>query len=349
MTKKQRIEAFTRLGAYLLSTDPHLQEVLETAASRNPWFTLPNVQHAVKAIAANLSEAQLGDWLAPYPFDGDTNQTVGLILAGNIPLVGFHDILSALCAGYRIQVKLAAADQQLTTHLLEQLQAIEPRFRDRIQLTERLKDFDAVIATGSDNSARYFEYYFGKVPHIIRKNRNSAAVLTGNETADELQRLGHDIFDFFGLGCRNVSKLFLPKGYDIALFFEGIAVFSGVIDHHKYRNNYDYNKSIYLINGDPHYDNGFLLVKRDARTASPLAVLYEEEYETTAELHTRLSALAPQLQCIVTGGTLPVPTPVFDFGRSQQPELNDYADGVNTLDFLAAHRGYPGGEHSAKR
>lgn len=340
MTKQQRIEAFAQLGVYLLSEDPRLQAILEAEASHNPWFTLANIQKAIDALARNLVPQKLEAWLAPYPFDSNTNKTVGLVLAGNIPLVGFHDILSALCAGYRIQLKPSSSDHQLTRHLLQHLQVIEPRFSNKIAVVDRLKDFDVVIATGSDNSARYFEYYFGKVPHIIRKNRNSAAVLTGQESAADLERLGHDIFDFFGLGCRNVSKLFLPKGYDIALFFEGIAPFAEISNHHKYRNNYDYNKSIYLINGDPHYDNGFLLVKRDTRTASPLAVLYEEEYQTTAALTERLSALAPQLQCIVANQHLPVSTPVFDFGLSQQPELNDYADGVNTLDFLAAHGGF---------
>lgn len=338
MTKQQRIEAFTKLGTYLLSDDPDLHDILKTSTYQNPWFTLPNVQQAVGTLAANLSRQKLEDWLAPYFFDGDAQKTVGLVLAGNIPLVGFHDILCTLCAGYRAQIKLSAADSVLTTHILRQLEAIEPGFSEKVELTDRLTNFDLVIATGNDNSARYFTYYFGQKPHIIRKNRNSAAVLTGNERAVDFQRLGHDIFDYFGLGCRNVSKLFLPKGYDIARFFEGIASFSEVMDHHKYRNNYDYNKSIYLINGDPHYDNGFLLVKRDQRTASPLAVLYEEEYGTATDLYARLSELAPQLQCIVAGEQLPVPTPVFDFGQSQQPALDDYADGVNTLDFLARHR-----------
>lgn len=335
MTKQQRIEAFAKLGTYLLSDDAKLREALNTSTYHNPWFTLPNVEKAVSALAHNLSQQKLGNWLTPYSFDGEPNKTVGLVLAGNIPLVGFHDILCVLCAGYRAQIKLSASDTHLTTHILRQLQDIEPNFGKQIQLTERLTEFDAVIATGSDNSARYFEYYFGQKPRIIRKNRNSAAVLTGREQAADFQKLGHDIFDYFGLGCRNVSKLFLPKGYNIAEFFEGIASYSAVMDHHKYQNNYDYNKSIYLINGDQHYDNGFLLVKRDARTASPLAVLYEEEYATTADLSARLSELAPQLQCIVANEDLPVPTPVFRFGQSQQPELDDYADGINTLEFLA--------------
>ena len=338
MTKKQRIEAFVRLGEYLLAETARLQEIMAAEVHHNPWFTLPNVQLAVRALANNLSAHKLTSWLAPYPFDGDTEKTVGLVLAGNIPLVGFHDILCALCAGYGVQLKLSSADYQLTKHLLEQLVVIEPEFGDKIAIVDRLKDFDVVIATGSDNSARYFEYYFGNVPHIIRKNRNSAAILTGNESAEDLQRLGHDIFDFFGLGCRNVSKLFVPEHYDIAHFFEGIASFGDIVNHHKYLNNYDYNKSIYLINGDSHYDNGFLLVKRDTRTASPLAVLYEEEYASEDALIERITTSSFDLQCIVSGKKFNVPTPVFDFGLAQHPALDDYADGVNTLDFLAEHR-----------
>ena len=286
-------------------------------------------------MASNLTADKLGSWLETYPFDKETDKTVGLVLAGNIPLVGFHDILCVLTAGFNVQIKLASDDQKLTPHLLDKLQEIESRFAHKVTFTERLKDFDLVIATGSNNSARYFEYYFGNKPHIIRKNRNSAAVLTGKESKEELQQLGNDVFDYFGLGCRNVSKLFTPAGYDIAVFFEGIASFSDTINHHKYCNNYDYNKSIYLINGNKHYDNGFLLLKHDERTASPLAVLYHETYESIEPLTNQLATLAPELQCVVSHEKLSIPTPVVGFGQSQQPALDDYADGVNTLDFLA--------------
>ena len=292
----------------------------------------------MKANALNLSEDRLENWLDPYPFDDETDKTVGLVLAGNIPLVGFHDILCVLCAGFNVQVKPSADDATLTAHLLAKLQDINPAFASKIRITERLKDFDLVIATGNDNSARYFTYYFGNKPHIIRKNRNSAAVLTGKENTKDLQQLGNDVFDYFGLGCRSVSKLFVPQGYDISAFFEGIASFYDVINHHKYANNYDYNKSIYLINGNPHYDNGFLLVKPDERMASPLGVLYLEEYQNADALIERLTALAHQLQCVVSSDRLTIATPQVDFGQSQQPALDDYADGLNTLDFLAKHR-----------
>lgn len=338
LTKKQRINAFVALGDYLRAEDGSLHGLVLSAAHHNPWFTAPNVRKALNSIALNLSESKLNEWLAPYPFDMEIDRTVGLVLAGNVPLVGFHDILCALCAGFSIQVKPSANDALLTKYLLDSLQLIEPRFTKKIALVEQLKGFDLVIATGSDNSARYFTYYFGNKPHIIRKNRNSIAVLTGNESKEECHNLGADVFDYFGLGCRNVSKLFVPEGYEISAFFEGITVFSDIINHYKYANNYDYNKSIYLINGDTHYDNGFLLVKPDERIASPLATLYLEVYGDRDGLTNRLTALAPQLQCVVAAEELPIPTPVVGFGDSQQPALNDYADGVNTLDFLAQHR-----------
>ena len=338
MTQKQRIEAFCLLADYLRSDAVQLEETIANAYHHNPWFTPQYSRRSLQAIASNLTPRKLTDWLTPYSFDDETNQTVGLVLAGNIPLVGFHDILCVLCAGFHAQIKLASADSILTAHVLAKLQEIASDFSNKITITERLADFDLVIATGSDNSSRYFSYYFGSKPHIIRKNRNSVAVLTGAERVDELHRLGNDIFDYFGLGCRSVSKLFVPRGYDLSVFFEGITAYASAANHHKYNNNYDYNKSIYLINGDEHYDNGFLLIKPDERNASPLGVLYFETYDSERDLLSRLDFLAPQLQCVVCQHTLATTVPVVPFGKSQQPELDDYADGVNTLDFLAAHR-----------
>lgn len=326
------------MGEYLVSDDSRLQQIIESAHQNNPWFTPENTRRAITAIAANLSNDRLEDWLAPYPFEQEVNKTVGLVLAGNIPLVGFHDILCALCAGFQIQIKNASADPVLTPHLLVKLQEINPDFSAKLSMTDQLRDFDLVIATGSDNSSRYFTYYFGRKPHIIRKNRNSVAILTEKENAEDIHMLGKDIFDYFGLGCRSVSKLFVPEGYDLSAFFDGIAAFSDIINHHKYANNYDYNKSIYLINGDPHFDNGFLILKPDERNASPLGVLYLEEYPSKENLVNRLNGLAPKLQCVVSKEPLPIVTPVVGFGQSQQPALDDYADGVNTLDFLATHR-----------
>ena len=263
-----------------------------------------------------------------------TNLKVGLILAGNIPLVGFLDILCALASGHIALIKLSSQEQKLIPYILKKLVEIEPGFDNQIQYIERLTDFDAVIATGSTNTSRYFEYYFSHVPHIIRKNRNSIAVLTGNETTDQLKALGHDIFDYYGLGCRNVSKLYVPADYNFSPFFEAIEEFKDIADHHKYNNNYDYNKSIFLVNLDKHLDNGFLLLKKDERLASPLAVLYYEEYRDLISVKQNLAEKDDQIQCIVAEVPLLQLSNAVGFGKTQQPKLWDYADGVNTMRFL---------------
>lgn len=336
MTKEQRIKAFAELGRQLQKAPEYLAETIAQAAFKNPWYTASNVEQAISAIARNLQEDKLTTWLSPYP-DLTSDKTVGLVLAGNIPLVGFHDLLCVLIAGFKAHIKVSSDDANLTPALLRLLVDIEPRFADRFAIVERLRDFDLVIATGSDNSSRYFEYYFGKKPHIIRKNRNSIAVLSGEESSDDLAKLGHDIFDYFGLGCRSVSKILVPKGYDVAHLFEGIEHFTQIGDHFKYHNNYDYNKSIYLINKDRHFDNGFLLLKEDQRIASPLAVLFFQEYDNVQQVEELLNTASQQIQCITTGIPLKTIIPTFGFGESQCPMLDDYADGVNTLDFLFAN------------
>lgn len=339
MTIEQGIEAFGLLGANL--RDPDNKEILaiiEEAGRHNPWFTTDNVTRSVEALANLLQPDKLRSWLAPYHFSGSVEKTVGLVFAGNLPLVGFHDLLAVLCAGFKAQVKLSSNDQVLNRFLIHQLTEIQPEFAKRINIVERLQDFDLVIATGSDNTARYFDYYFGKFPHIIRKNRNGVAILNGEETAEQLHALGHDIFSYFGLGCRNVSKLYLPENYDVATFFEGIADHTGVFEHFKYANNYDFNKSIYLINGDPHYDNGFLLLRPSPLLASPLAVLYYEHYRTMDELKEKLEGEKQGIQCVVGQINTEINgLSTVDFGQSQYPDLTDYADGVDTLAFLAQH------------
>ncbi len=342
MTIEQRIAAFSALGDSLRTPDHRLETEINEAQAYNPWYTPENVRNAITAIGNNLSEQALASWIAPYRhyFAEDSGQTAGLILAGNIPLVGFHDILCVLIAGCHVQIKTASDDKKLTPFILRLLQEIEPRFSAKIHLTEKLQHFDVVIATGSNNSSRYFDYYFRNVPHIIRKNRNSIALLDGSESDEDLQKLGHDIFDYYGLGCRSVSKLYVPENYDFARFFEGIQSFETIGHHYKYHNNYDYNKSIYLINGDPHLDNGFLLVKEDKGLSSPLAVVHYEYYDDATALRQEIRALTPQLQCAVTRRDAPDTAedlPLVPFGKSQQPALDDYADGINTLAFLASY------------
>lgn len=332
LTSKQRIKAFIQLGHILQKPDEQLTQLIASAKQYNAWFTPESTEKAVSAIADMLHEQALNQWLNDAKTENNKNFTIGLILAGNIPLVGFHDILCVLASGNKALIKLSSQDKLLTPYILNKLVEIEPAFAQQYEFIERLKDFDAVIATGSNNTSRYFDYYFSKVPTIIRKNRNSLAVLNGKESREELHALGHDIFDYFGLGCRNVSKVFVPKGYKFDTFFESIEDFKSIADHHKYTNNYDYNKSIFLVNMDKHLDNGFLLVKEDERLASPLAVLYYEEYADIAELDKKLLAQEDQIQCIISNEHLSMKRVAF--GESQCPALWDYADGVDTMGFL---------------
>ena len=334
MTQKQRIDAFVALGKLLASDHEKINRILQQASFKNPWYTVENTRKQFQALSSNLTAEKLMEWVAPYRTT-ETDQVVGLILAGNIPLVGFHDILSVLIAGFSAQIKLSSDDAGLTTFVLHELIEIEPAFAEKIQIVDRLQQYDLIIATGSNNSSRYFDYYFGKKPNIIRKNRNSIAILTGTESPEQLKALGFDIFDYFGLGCRSVSKLYVPRHYDFHAFFEAIEDFSTVREHHKYANNYDYNKSIYLINGEKHFDNGFMLLKEDTGFASPLATVFYEEYDQIHEVVLQLEAQANKIQCIVSEATIETSIPTFPLGGSQCPSLTDYADGVDVMAFLS--------------
>lgn len=326
---------FSTLGTQLSYPDEQLNALINDQYHYNAWFTPQNVEHAVKSIGQMLNKEDLTTWLNKYKIDHDnTGKKVGLILAGNIPLVGFHDALCVLITGNNALIKASSQDARLIKYVLDMLVKIEPEFQSRYSFVERLENFDAVIATGSNNTSRYFEFYFGKVPNIIRKNRNSVAVLTGEETTEQLYKLGHDIFDYFGLGCRNVSKLLVPEDYNFVQFFEAIEPHYTIINHHKYHNNYDYNKSIYLVNRDKHLDNGFLLVKEDDRMVSPLAVVFHEQYKDTASVEALLKRKSENIQCIVSTAGIKAANQVVGFGESQLPALWDYADGVDTMDFL---------------
>jgi hypothetical protein len=331
LTQEKVIIAFNKLGLLLTNPTDILGNAFYSAESTNAWFTAENIKKSILSFAEMLNEADLTIWFKSVKFSTSPKK-VGLILAGNIPMVGLHDVLSVLATGNIALIKLSSADDKLIKAIITELIKIEPAFEDKIQYVERLKDFDAVIATGSNNSSRYFDYYFSKVPNIIRKNRNSVAVLDGSETFEDIQNLGADIFDYFGLGCRNVSKIYFPKGYDIANLYEGIESFQPIINHFKYNNNYDYNKSIYLVNAAKHFDNGFLLLKEDESLTSPLAVLFYEEYDNIQEVEDKLKVKSENIQCIITKSPLSVNT--FGFGQSQHPKLWDYADNVNTVEFL---------------
>lgn len=326
------IPPLKNLGKCLEAPHVYFQEVMMQAQHGNGWFTPAEVERAMQALGRMLNESDLNDWLSglkatPLP------KKVGLILAGNVPLVGFHDVLCVLVSGHTALIKMSSSDDKLLPAVLSRLISLAPFLADRIQYTTRFTDFDAVIATGSNNSSRYFDYYFGKVPNIIRKNRNSIAILNGRESEDDLSGLGHDLFDYFGLGCRNVSKIYFPTNYAIEMLFKPLENFQPVIHHFKYHNNYDYNKSIYLVNGVRHYDNGFLLVKEDPGLASPLAVIYYETYDSLADMQKVLDEQKENIQCVVTA--LPLRSDsIVAFGESQHPHLWDYADNIDTLKFL---------------
>ncbi len=348
--QSKRLEAFVKLGAFLRdfciyakngrekhewSTDlmPALEDKISLAKHKNGWFTKDNILFSLHNWSNALQKKHITEWIAPYSMSTKSNpKKVALIMAGNIPLVGFHDFLSVLITGNVAVIKLSSNDQVLLPFIAEIVIAIEPIFKQSIFFEEgQLEEFDMVIATGSNNTARYFEYYFKNKPHIIRKSRNSVAVLTGKESKEELTALGEDIFQYYGLGCRSVSKLFVPKGYNFDLFFEALYGFKSIIDEAKYANNYDYNKAVYLMSEFKLLENGFLILKEDRSYSSPIASLFYETYTTIEEIKMLLTTDEDQIQCIVSNG-------IFEneikFGNSQKPKLSDYADHVDTVDFL---------------
>ncbi len=313
-------------------SDSDFQAVMQTAKAENQWFTEENICFSLWQWSQALDKSSIEKWLQSYQIEDNIPQkSIGVVMAGNIPLVGFHDFLCVLISGHNIIAKLSSNDQRLLPYLSKLLVEIEPRFASHISFEKnQLKNFDAVIATGSNNTARYFEYYFRHKPHIIRKNRNGLAVLTGHERMEDFALLGEDIFRYFGLGCRNVSKIFVPEGYNFEAFFNGISSFSSYIHHHKYSNNYDYNKAVYLMSDIKFLDNGFLMVKEDENYASPIGVLNYQTYKSNDELKMILEQQKNNIQCTIGNHKLCS----FGFGKAQQPGLSDYADGVDTINFL---------------
>lgn len=334
LQENQRV--WVELGKYLQSPTGMrtCEEWAYKAYLKNNWFTTENATLALQNIAnCFLSEAELTQWIANYPdLQKVIPKKIGLIMAGNIPAVGFHDLFCVLISGHTAIVKCSSQDFVLINEIIKLLIDIKPDFSERIILTDRMNDVDALIATGSNNSSRYFDYYFAKKPHIIRKNRTSLCILNGEETTEDFLNLGHDILTYFGLGCRNVSKIFVPQGYDFKKMLDSIEPLGDVILNHKYKNNYDYNKSIYLVNRNPFLDNGFLLLKPDEGTASPISVVFYETFENQQNLEQTIQSLNNTTQCIVSKGAwFPGSIP---FGQTQQPHLGDYADGVDTMQFL---------------
>ena len=343
MKRSQIIKAFSQLGKLFLAlgeqqayhADLQLEEqefeVLQILIRKqfhyNGWFTAENVQKSLIQLGLQLNTKSLEEWVSNYQFS-ESPKRVGIIMAGNIPLVGFHDFLTVLLSGNIAYCKLSSDDKTLLPALSKLLCAWEPLLSDRILFAEGpMKDLDAVIATGSDNSLKYFEQYFGKYPHVFRRNRTSVAVLTGNETPDQMEALGHDIFSYFGLGCRNVTHLIIPKNYVIDTFFNGIVKFGDIVNHHKYANNYDYQKAIHLMNREAILDNHFVLLKESEVLFSPLGMLHYHTYQNESEVQTYLQTHASDIQAVVGEQYIP-------FGQSQCPNLTDYADGIDTFEFL---------------
>lgn len=347
---KSRLAAFNKLGLFLgqfsrfeivknesvpyndLFFDGFLHQ-LKLAQEKNNWFTEDNLLFAIENWANALQKSNLETWISKENLQEVAPKKVAIIMAGNIPLVGFHDFLSVLISGHSVLVKQSSNDKHLLPFLTKYLEYVEPSLKGNITFTdEKLTDFDAIIATGSNNTARYFEYYFGNKPNIIRKSRNSVAVITGNETEADFEKLADDIFTYFGLGCRSVSKLYVPRNFDFNLFFNGMYGKKDLIYNAKYANNYDYNKAVYLMSEFDLLENGFLMIKEDESYSSPIATVFYEYYDNLVDLKIKLYQDRESIQCIVSKGFLPDEVP---FGETQHPKLWDYADGINTLHFLS--------------
>ncbi len=336
MDLQQRINAFTQLGQKISDfSGSDLEKLAGQAFHKNQWFTTDSVKSAFTGIAKMLTVESLTNWTEKYNLNPTVKKEVGIVMAGNIPMVGFHDLLSVLISGHEVAIKKSSDDEILMSQLIEWLLKIEPTFDSFIKIPQSLKDVDAVIATGSDNTARYFEYYFGNKPNIIRKNRTSIAILSGNESPEQLNALGKDIFMYFGLGCRNVSKIYYPEEFDIRETFPHFESYEEIIHHNKYRNNYDYNKSILLVNKEPHYDTGFLMTKEDKNLVSPISTVFTEGYKDFTKLKSMIGTHQNKIQCIVGGDIVKQHFEnSFPFGQAQYPDVWDYADNVDTLDFL---------------
>jgi hypothetical protein len=341
MNLEQRKAAFVKCGLFMerhfnqnwQANEKQLHEGLEhliqTALIYNGWFIREFVEESLKNIAKMLGGSSLNDFSKNIR-EPETKKTVAIIMAGNIPMVGFHDLLCVLLSGHNVLIKMSSDDNVLMPFFIRLLEFYEPEISASIKFSEgKLTRFDAVIATGSNNTASHFKSYFGKYPHIIRRNRTSVAVITGQETKEDLSKLGRDIFLYFGLGCRNVSKLLVPKDYVFDSLFEAVYDYKFVVDNKKYGNNYDYNRAIYLLNLEKFLDNNFLIIKEDKGLFSPVSVLFYQEFGSQNEVKDYLKTNEESLQCVVGKGPGMIP-----FGYSQEPVITDYADGVDTLKFL---------------
>ena len=341
---KERIQAFSDLGILLRENsskqkiktfqkwDSELNKLLSDSYQYNSWFTENNLKLSLKNWSAELNKKNIENWLENYKIELKSSKTVAIIMAGNVPIVGFHDLICSLILGFKCIVKLSSDDKILIPLIVKFIQSRFDGFKENVYFESNiLKNFDAVIATGSNNSHKYFEYYFGKYPNLLRKTRHSVAVLNGDESDNELALLSNDVFDYFGLGCRSVSKIFIPKGYDLDLLFNAFYKKRFVIDHNKYVNNYDYNKAVYLMSEEKFYDNGFVILKEEKKLGSPIACVYFEYYEDLVQVQNIIKINNQNIQCVVSNEKI---FNGISFGTTQCPKLSDYADNVDTLKFL---------------
>jgi hypothetical protein len=341
MNNEKQVLGLIRLGDYIKEflaqnseeysdNDLDFELLLKKSEIENPWFTIDNQKFALQQWSGLLTEENIKNWLKDYSISKITKR-VGLILAGNIPLVGFHDVISVVLSNHIPVIKLSSKDKYMVPFLLKKWKEFSDDQVD-YEFVERLKDFDAVIATGSNNTARYLEYYFKNSLSIIRKNRTSAAVLKGDETPEELQLLAKDIFQYFGLGCRNVTRIFIPDDFLIDRLFESFVDYKDVINHHKYANNYDYNRAVFLLNQDKFWDNNFVMLKEDDKLFSPLSVVHFSRYSSLDDVKNFIAENGESIQCIVAKEELGLDS--IGFGEAQNPGLDTYADNVDTMKFL---------------
>ena len=341
MKAENRILGLAQLGSYIdqfLSkktenfdaNDDEFEEALKTSENNNSWFTIDNQKFALHQWAKLLTEDQIREWISHYNIT-ENSKKIGLILAGNIPLVGFHDIICVILSNDFPLIKLSSKDKHLIPFLLKKWNEFSDNSVD-FELVEKLQDYDAVIATGSNNTARYLEFYFKDNPSIIRKNRTSVGILSGQESNEELQLLANDIFQYFGLGCRNVTRLFIPENMELDRIFENFIQHQNIINHNKYANNYDYNRAVYLLNQDQFWDNNFVMLKEDDKLFSPLSVVHFTRYQNLDEVKNFVNENEENIQCIVASENSEIPS--LSFGEAQFPALDTYADNVDTLKFL---------------
>ena len=341
---KERLIAFSELGTLFKENvdkkenkkfpewDTVLEKTLIESHSYNSWFTIDNLKLSLKNWSNSLQENIISDWLSKYNIEDKSSKKIAIIMAGNIPAVGFHDLLCSLLLNFDCIVKLSSEDKLLIPFIVKFLESRNEKLKNKVTFeSEKLKDFDGVIATGNNNSHRYFDYYFSKYPNLLRKTRHSIAVLDGKESDNDLSELSNDIFNYFGLGCRSVSKVFIPYGYDLDLLFNAFFRHKEVVNHNKYVNNFDYNKAVYLMSKEKFIENGFIILKEESKLGSPIGCLFYEFYNDKKEITKLINNNSDSIQCIVSNINF---NTNIKFGQTQCPNISEYADNNDTIKFL---------------